>query len=70
MNRKVAPVQQKGGGALAKLTPVRAIRKKCLDCCCGQIKEVRLCTVKDCALYRYRNGHRPKDDETPTEESS
>lgn len=24
------------------MTPVKAIRAKCLDCCCGSTKEVRL----------------------------
>ena len=54
---------------MAKLTPVKAIRKKCLDCCCGSSKAVRLCSVKTCALYGYRNGHRPKDGEFTTENS-
>ncbi len=44
-----------------KLTPMRAIRAKCLDCCCWQPSEVRLCTTKQCPLYSYRMGHRPKD---------
>lgn len=48
---------------MAKLTPVKAIRQKCLDCCCGQIAEVRLCTCKTCPLYGYRMGHRPKGEE-------
>lgn len=39
--------------------PVKAIRKKCLECCCGQVKEVELCTVKDCALYPFRMGKNP-----------
>lgn len=55
---------------MAKLTPMKAIRKKCLDCCCGQIKEVRLCTVKNCPLYGYRNGHRPKGGEDTAENDS
>lgn len=43
------------------LTPIKAIRAKCLDCCCGSYQEVRLCTCeKTCALYPYRLGHRPK----------
>ena len=25
------------------LTPIKAIRAKCLDCCCGSAKEVELC---------------------------
>lgn len=41
------------------LTPLKAIRHKCLDCCAGQIVEVRECPVKDCALWPYRMGHRP-----------
>ncbi len=48
---------------MAKLTPIKAIRAKCLDCSCGQFKEVKLCPVKNCPLYEYRNGHRPKDEE-------
>ena len=48
---------------MAKLTPMKAIRAKCLECSNGQFKEVRLCTVKNCPLYEYRNGHRPKDGE-------
>ena len=55
---------------MAKLTPMRAIRKKCLECCNGQYKEVRECSIKDCALWQYRDGHRPtpKGIEEPTEE--
>lgn len=48
---------------MAKLTPIKAIRTKCLDCCSGQVKEIRLCPVKNCALYEYRHGHRPKGEE-------
>lgn len=40
-------------------TPLKAIRRKCLDCCSGQIVEVRECPVKDCTLWPYRMGHRP-----------
>lgn len=59
---------QKGDENVAKLTPMKAIRKKCLDCCCGSFTEVTQCTVKTCALYEYRSGHRPKDEEEPIEE--
>lgn len=40
-------------------TPIKAIRKKCLDCCNHQNKEVRLCTVINCPLFGYRFGRRP-----------
>lgn len=58
---------------MANLTPIKAIRAKCLDCCAGQFAEVRLCTVEKCPLYEYRMGHRPKgdksiDDDTTIEE--
>ena len=41
------------------MTPLKAIRKKCLECCCGQYKEVRLCPSKDCSLYPFRFGNNP-----------
>lgn len=41
------------------MTPVRAIRAKCLDCCCGQMQEVRLCPCSDCPLYPFRMGRNP-----------
>ena len=42
-----------------QLTPLKAIRARCFQCSCGSAKEIRECTVKGCALYRYRLGHRP-----------
>lgn len=41
------------------LSPIKAIRKNCIDCMCGQSKEVRLCPSKDCPLYPYRFGKNP-----------
>lgn len=41
-------------------TPIKAIRAKCLDCCAGAKQEVRYCTCKNCPLYPYRMGKRPK----------
>jgi len=41
------------------MTPLQAIRKKCLDCSCGSPKEVRLCPVKNCPLYAFRLGENP-----------
>ena len=43
-----------------KLTPIKAIRAKCLDCCCGSWKEVRLCPADDCPIWPYRFGKRPE----------
>lgn len=54
------------------MTPMKAIRAKCLDCCCGSFQEVRLCTVEKCPLYPYRFGKRPKgyEDTTPDTNSA
>lgn len=49
-------------------TPLKAIRKKCLDCCNGSQYEVRLCICTDCTLWPYRLGHRPKCTSTGTVE--
>ena len=39
--------------------PVKAIRAKCLDCCCGNSAEVKLCPSTDCALHPFRLGKNP-----------
>lgn len=39
--------------------PIKAIRAKCLDCCCNQQNEVKLCTCTDCPLYPFRFGKNP-----------
>ena len=47
---------------MGRMTPIKAIRAKCIDCCCGDKKEVRLCTIDWCPLWPYRMGKRPKKD--------
>lgn len=42
------------------LTPLRAIRAACLDCCAGQRTEVRECHLEDCPLWPYRMGRNPQ----------
>jgi hypothetical protein len=41
------------------LTPLKAIRAKCLDCSGGSFREVKECPIEDCPLYAYRMGHNP-----------
>ncbi len=48
------------------LTPIKAIRMKCMQCSNGQYSEIRKCPIPGCALYHYRLGHRP-DKETITD---
>ena len=35
---------------MKEVSPMKAIRQKCLDCSCGQLTEIRECPIKDCAL--------------------
>lgn len=46
----------------AVLTPIKSIRAKCIECSGGNVAEVRRCHLKDCALWPYRMGKRPKFD--------
>lgn len=41
------------------VTPMKAIRAKCLDCSCGSSNEVKECPVKSCPLYVFRFGKNP-----------
>jgi len=43
-----------------KLTPCKAIRAHCLDCCLGHANEVRECPAEHCALWPWRFGRRPE----------
>jgi len=45
---------------MGKMTPMKAIRAKCIDCCGGHIYEPRHCTAEKCPLHPYRMGHKPK----------
>ena len=36
------------------MTPMKAIRVKCLDCCAGQYSEVKMCPCTTCPLYDFR----------------
>jgi len=44
---------------MKKITPMRAVRAKCLDCMCGSQNEVKLCPSEDCPLFLYRFGKNP-----------
>jgi len=41
------------------LTPIKAIRAKCLECAGGRPSIVRQCESIDCALHFYRFGRNP-----------
>src|SRR5262245_38843326 len=39
--------------------PLKAIRARCLDCCCGQSSEVRKCVSVGCPSWPFRMGVNP-----------
>jgi hypothetical protein len=42
-----------------RTNPVKAIREKCLDCCCGAHSEVDKCAITQCQLWPFRYGRNP-----------
>lgn len=52
-----AAIAEKAGHT--RKSPMKAIREKCLDCCCGQISEVRACESVKCSLWPFRAGQHP-----------
>lgn len=47
---------------MERVNRAKAIRLKCLDCCCGSSNEVSLCPSKECPLWRYRRGKEEHDE--------
>ncbi|MCY2987179.1 MAG: hypothetical protein NTY19_04825 [Planctomycetota bacterium] len=41
------------------LSPLRAIRLKCIDCSGGSVVEVTKCVIPDCPLWPFRAGKNP-----------
>jgi hypothetical protein len=47
---------RKGDDSMKRTTPLKAIRAKCLDCCCHQARYVRDCNIRECTLWPFRMG--------------
>jgi len=41
------------------MSPMEAIRAKCLDCCAGSLHEVRCCVTMACPSWPFRMGKNP-----------
>ena len=41
------------------VTPLKAIRAKCVQCQAGMVKQVAKCAAKSCALHPFRMGTSP-----------
>ena len=54
-------IQGKTGLKTVDLNRRKAIREKCLNCSCWDLKEVANCRFVDCALHRYRKGKGKQD---------
>lgn len=61
-------LKEKFSGSEERISPIKAIRLKCLDCCCGQRVEVNLCPCEDCALWPFRFGKNPYSTKTFSDE--
>lgn len=42
------------------ITPLKAIRIKCLECSAGHVIVVKNCITEDCSLFHYRFGTNPR----------
>jgi len=51
---------REGGTESVRLTPIKAIRLACLECCGWSPKEVTGCTSPLCPLFPYRAGSNPE----------
>ena len=61
-------LKEKLSGSERRISPIKAIRLKCLDCCCGQRVEVNLCSCEDCPLWPFRFGKNPYSNKTFSDE--
>jgi len=43
----------------SEANPLKALRLRCLDCCCGSAPEVRKCTAVACPSWPFRMGTNP-----------
>lgn len=55
---------------MERISRSKAIRLKCIDCCAGQMAEVRKCELTSCPLWRYRMGKEENDELRPSRKNS
>ena len=53
------PILTKDGVKSTRLTPMSAIRAKCMECSNFNFAEITRCHITDCALWIYRFGKKP-----------
>lgn len=55
---------------MERISRSKAIRLKCVDCCGGNMAEVRKCPATNCPLWRYRMGKEENDELKPVRKNS
>lgn len=58
-NKKEAIKQFCEENEIKQVSPLKAIRLKCIDCNCGQTSLVDMCDITDCSLWPFRFGKNP-----------
>lgn len=53
-----------------RMSPLDALRSRCVDCCAGSINEVRLCVSLNCPAWPFRMGTNPWREYTPDQLAS
>jgi hypothetical protein len=56
--RRVSREELLGAGH-KPISPLKALRARCIDCCAAQPREVRLCTAVACPSWPFRMGSNP-----------
>ena len=56
--RTMSPDELQGLGH-ERMSPLKALRLRCIDCCAGSAIEVRRCTAVECPAWPFRMGSHP-----------
>ena len=56
--REMSPQELRAAGH-EPMSPLQAMRARCLDCCAGQANEVAVCPVVECPAWPFRMGTNP-----------
>jgi hypothetical protein len=56
--RQMSPQELRAAGH-EPMSPLQAMRARCLDCCAGQANEVAVCPVVECPAWPFRMGTNP-----------
>lgn len=58
MSKRPKPNELRDLG-LSRMSPLKALRLHCIDCCSGSMHEVKICAFKTCPAWPFRLGTNP-----------